>query len=105
MFEISIKNPDLMTSGVSHSFCRTDNGFHEFTVNRLEKNVLALLFVISGFVNTLLSWKGFIPLSRLTYMAYLVHIIIMDHYLLTYQRTIHLTDSEYVSFYDPQQHI
>ena len=38
-------------------------------------------------------------------MAYLVHIIIMDHYLLTYQRTIHLTDSEYVSFDDPQLHI
>ncbi|XP_069118681.1 nose resistant to fluoxetine protein 6-like [Argopecten irradians] len=30
-----------------------------------------------GFVNTLLSWKGFVPLSRLSYCAYLIHIIII----------------------------
>ncbi|XP_052092463.1 nose resistant to fluoxetine protein 6-like [Mytilus californianus] len=48
-----------------------------------------------GFVNVILSWKGFIPLSRLTYMAYLVHIIIMMHYIMSYQRMFHLTDSEY----------
>ncbi|OWF53651.1 nose resistant to fluoxetine protein 6-like [Mizuhopecten yessoensis] len=29
-----------------------------------------------GFVNTLLSWSGFVPLSRLTYCAYLVHPIL-----------------------------
>ncbi|XP_014662242.1 PREDICTED: nose resistant to fluoxetine protein 6-like, partial [Priapulus caudatus] len=34
-----------------------------------------------GFVNTLLSWKALIPLSRLTYCAYLVHpVIIMTFY-------------------------
>ncbi|CAG2236562.1 unnamed protein product [Mytilus edulis] len=49
-----------------------------------------------GFVNVILSWKGFIPLSRLTYMAYLVHIIIMMHYIMSYQRMFHLTDSEYI---------
>ncbi len=26
-----------------------------------------------GFVNRLLSWKGFVPLGRLTYVAYLFH--------------------------------
>lgn len=30
-----------------------------------------------GIVNTILSWNGFIPLSRLTYAAYLVHPICM----------------------------
>ena len=28
---------------------------------------------ITGFVNRFLSWKGFVPLSRLTYCAYLIH--------------------------------
>ncbi|KAJ8304385.1 hypothetical protein KUTeg_017968 [Tegillarca granosa] len=30
-----------------------------------------------GYINTLLSWRAFIPLSRLTYCAYLVHPIII----------------------------
>ncbi|KAK6182375.1 hypothetical protein SNE40_010080 [Patella caerulea] len=30
-----------------------------------------------GFVNTILSWNAWIPLSRLTYAAYLVHLIIV----------------------------
>ncbi|OWF37158.1 nose resistant to fluoxetine protein 6-like [Mizuhopecten yessoensis] len=30
-----------------------------------------------GFVNTLLSWKGLVPLSRLSYCAYLIHLIII----------------------------
>ena len=28
---------------------------------------------IIGFVNTFLSWKGFMPLGRLTFTAYLIH--------------------------------
>ncbi|CAE1236827.1 unnamed protein product [Acanthosepion pharaonis] len=35
-----------------------------------------------GFVNTILSWKAFIPLSRLTYCAYLVHPIILQSFYL-----------------------
>jgi len=30
--------------------------------------------LVSGWVNEFLSWKGFVPLSRMTYCAYLVHI-------------------------------
>ncbi|KAK7094202.1 hypothetical protein V1264_007855 [Littorina saxatilis] len=30
-----------------------------------------------GFINSILSWEGFLPLSRLTYAAYLVHPIVM----------------------------
>ncbi|ESP03045.1 hypothetical protein LOTGIDRAFT_230482 [Lottia gigantea] len=30
-----------------------------------------------GFVNTILSWGAWIPLSRLTYAAYLIHLIVM----------------------------
>lgn len=35
---------------------------------------------IPGFVNTLLSWKPLVPLSRVTYVCYLVHIPIMMAY-------------------------
>lgn len=30
-----------------------------------------------GFVSTILSWKAFVPLSRLTYCAYLIHPVVM----------------------------
>ncbi|GBN86406.1 hypothetical protein AVEN_186751-1 [Araneus ventricosus] len=33
-----------------------------------------------GVVNSILSWKAFIPLSRITYGAYLVHPIVMNTY-------------------------
>ncbi|GAB1611147.1 hypothetical protein Ahia01_001401800, partial [Argonauta hians] len=33
-----------------------------------------------GYVNTLLSWKALVPLSRLTYCVYLVHPIVMVYY-------------------------
>ena len=55
------------------------------------------LFPFIGYVNTVLSWKGFIPLSRLTYCAYLVHPPIIYYYLLTRRRLIHFTDTEIVS--------
>ncbi|RWS30003.1 Nose resistant to fluoxetine protein 6-like protein, partial [Leptotrombidium deliense] len=51
----------------------------------------------AGFVNTILSWKAFVPLSRLTYSAYLIHPIVIaafygsrettfdfSHYLMVY---------------------
>lgn len=40
-----------------------------------------------GFVNTLLSWKGFVPLSRLTYCAYLVHPLV-QYVVYSSQRTL-----------------
>lgn len=47
-----------------------------------------------GFVNTILSWKAFIPLSRLTYCAYLVHPIILQSFYLSQRYTIYITDFE-----------
>ena len=38
--------------------------------------ILLLWFV--GWIDTLLSWRGFIPLSRLTYTVYLIHLPVMD---------------------------
>lgn len=45
-----------------------------------------------GYINTLLSWKGLIPLSRLTYCAYLVHPSIMYLYYNSIRKQTELTD-------------
>lgn len=45
-----------------------------------------------GFVNTILSWKAIVPLSRLTYCAYLVHPIIMYTYYNSVRQPLYLTD-------------
>ncbi|KAJ8321300.1 hypothetical protein KUTeg_001158 [Tegillarca granosa] len=45
-----------------------------------------------GFVNTILSWSAFVPLSRLTYCAYLLHPILMYLYYLSLRQPLYFTD-------------
>ena len=52
---------------------------------------------IAGYVNTLLSWPGIIPLSRLTYAAYLVHPIILFYYNFSLNETIFFNEVIFVS--------
>ena len=40
--------------------------------------ILSCFYGGGGWVNELLSWKGWIPLSRLTYTSYLLHIMISE---------------------------
>ncbi len=42
---------------------------------------------IIGFINTFLSWKGFMPLSRLTYVTYLVNVDYVKVYYIGLSRT------------------
>ena len=51
----------------------------------------------TGFVNTLLSWKALVPLSRLTYSAYLIHIIVIYLDFMGLRQTFALTDLSLVS--------
>ena len=51
----------------------------------------------SGFVNTILSWSAFVPLSRLTYCIYLLHIMIMELYLLNSNTVFYMSDLNFVS--------
>ncbi|KAJ8304384.1 hypothetical protein KUTeg_017967 [Tegillarca granosa] len=51
-----------------------------------------------GYINTLLSWKGLIPLSRLTYCAYLVHPSIMYLYYNSIRKQTELTDLTCVNY-------
>ena len=52
---------------------------------------------VAGFVNRLLSWKALVPLSRLTYMAYLVHPIVMYTYYSQQKYLINYDDFNIVS--------
>ncbi|XP_035213460.1 uncharacterized protein LOC118187364 isoform X2 [Stegodyphus dumicola] len=45
-----------------------------------------------GFVAKFLSWKFWIPLSRLTYCAYLVHPILIHGYYMSYQTALYFTE-------------
>ncbi|KAK3088547.1 hypothetical protein FSP39_020450 [Pinctada imbricata] len=49
-----------------------------------------------GYINTLLSWSAFVPLSRLTFAAYLVHPIIMEVYSGSLRYPMELTDLTFI---------
>ncbi|XP_076091676.1 nose resistant to fluoxetine protein 6-like [Mytilus galloprovincialis] len=49
-----------------------------------------------GFINTILSWKGFVPLSRLTYSAYLIHPVIIQYYVYTRKQMVYVDDHQMI---------
>eukprot|EP00914_Ancora_sagittata_P010957 GHVO01021415.1.p1 GENE.GHVO01021415.1~~GHVO01021415.1.p1 ORF type:complete len:739 (+),score=18.62 GHVO01021415.1:50-2218(+) len=53
--------------------------------------VLACCRGYGGPVNAILSWRPLVPLSRLTYCAYLVHPMVINWYLLSMQTPFHFT--------------
>jgi len=48
-------------------------------------------FVCTGFINSLLSWSAFVPLSRLTYTAYLLHPLVMSFCYLNRDTLLYIT--------------
>lgn len=54
-------------------------GTHYYSSNCILMYLFSCFFngICIGWVNELLSWPGFVPLSRMTYCAYLVHPVIM----------------------------
>jgi len=91
----------VVFSGPPVSFTnKTDR--HDITeiLLKVALNTLTLtltLYAVSGFINTILSWKGFIPLSRLTYCAYLIHPIVMYYFYMSRRQLIHWDTHEIVS--------
>ena len=55
-------------------------------------------YSLAGFLTKFLSWKLWIPLSRLTYSAYLVHPILIHGYYQAYQTAMHFTELIVVRF-------
>ena len=56
-----------------------------------------LMFFFIGWINELLSWRGFIPVSRLTYCAYLIHPVVMIVMSFSAHNLTHYTDVIIVS--------
>lgn len=52
---------------------------------------------ILGLINTFLSWKVWIPLGRLTYGAYLFHLIVYMFYFFGLEKPYHYQDMTAVS--------
>merc|ERR1712142_563132 len=52
--------------------------------------VLACVTGYGGIINSFLSLNIFIPLSRLTFMAYLIHPMVMEAFFMSSQSTYHL---------------
>lgn len=61
---------------------------------------LNLFCFIVGLVNKFLSASYWIPLSRLTYSAYLLHPIVMNVYFGSFQHTTEYTDKIFVSSFN-----
>nr|XP_002741291.2 PREDICTED: nose resistant to fluoxetine protein 6-like [Saccoglossus kowalevskii] len=59
----------------------------------------ACLTGYGGPINAILSWKAWIPISRLTYTAYLIHIMVILVYMMYRDRLIHLTDFNEIYMY------
>ncbi|XP_076451827.1 uncharacterized protein LOC143287601 [Babylonia areolata] len=52
-----------------------------------------------GFINSILSWEGFLPVSRLTYAAYLVHPVIMMLHVFSKKALIFIDDYDLAYLY------
>ena len=53
--------------------------------------IFACHYGYGGFINTMLSVKAFVPLTRLSYCAYLIHPVIMICYLYSQETLFHGT--------------
>ena len=71
------KNPDMVDSISYQMLARIGWGIS------LTIQILVCQCGLGGFINSLLSWKGWIVLSRLTYSVYLLHLGLLN--MMSYQ--------------------
>ena len=53
--------------------------------------------IVTGHIDKFLSWRAFIPLSRLTYGVYLIHLVILFWYYASAKALIDMSISQLVS--------
>ena len=61
--------------------------------------IFACHYGYGGFVNSILSCKSYVPITRLSYVAYLIHPVIMIWYFYTQETMFHGTLLTLVSFF------
>ena len=69
---------------------------HLVAKSTIDRKYLQTIFFV-GLINSFLSWKAFIPLSRLTYGTYLIHWYVMQFYFQSLQVPYHATEVTVVS--------
>ncbi|XP_077994519.1 nose resistant to fluoxetine protein 6-like [Glandiceps talaboti] len=88
----------------NHPLSRPTDVFY-MTVSRLAWSVaigwltFACLTGNGGPINAILSWKAWIPISRLTYCAYLTHIYVLQAYVMYQDRLVNLSDINQIYLY------
>ena len=65
-------------------------------IKKHSPSILYLSTLYTGWINELMSWKPFVPLGRLTYMAYLVHPIVMLSYYMSRRQLAYFNNYEVV---------
>jgi peptidoglycan/LPS O-acetylase OafA/YrhL len=61
--------------------------------------IFACHFGYGGVINRFLSARGFIPLTRISYCAYLIHPVIMNAYFYTQEALFHGSGLTLVGFF------
>lgn len=89
-------NGHLMTKEVAATYMAVHRSVWAIAVGWV---IYACVTGYGGFVNRLLCWKVFIPLSRLTYCAYLVHPVVIFTYFLRQRFPIYVTNFRAIHIY------
>lgn len=89
-------------NGEGHPLNRSEHILYQATSRTLW--AIALAFVVfsctmkkGSFINSILTWPVWIPLSRLSFCAYLIHVNFLFYYSTTQKITIYLQDITFVS--------
>ena len=72
--------------------------------NSVLTKYLLFLWYFIGIFNTILSWRGFLPLSRLTYAIYLLNPVVIAIYVMSRKTLMYVADIYMVSIYFNIQH-
>lgn len=57
------------------------------------------IFIAIAIINRLLSWKGFLPLSRLSYCVYLIHFAYLDAFYASNRKLVYYTFNSQLKTY------
>jgi len=60
--------------------------------------IYACVTSYGGFVNQILTWSLWVPLSKLSFCAYLINFTVLDIYLYTQEQAPHVEAINFVSF-------
>ena len=75
------------------------NLFVNFSIKNIVvgQNLSKCSIFLTGMISSFLSWKAWIPLSRLTYGVYLLHILVLTFYYSILENPLHYQDNTFVS--------